>query len=186
MKKRKCMCMILILSSLCSCQRILLLHCPLAKLTTSTGTRMSGPVVVSHVPPRIGIRPSEPRTSSHWQFQDYHQSSATSSSTSLPQDVLRSYEGAAGNCFEGIAGNCNWESRNANTRKHFSQLRFGTSSESGIQEAKYLQSLHHKTEIVKSASSRNIHHATSSKSTDTLMQNTESLRSSQLKASHRR
>ena len=151
MKKRKCMCMIFTLSSLCSCPKILQLHCSLAKLTKSTGT-MSGPVVVSNVPPKMGIRPSEPRTSSHWQFQDYHQSAATSSSTSPPQDVLRSYEAAAGNCSEGIAGNCNSESRNANTCKHFSQLRFGTSSESGIQEAKYRQSHHHKTENVKSAS----------------------------------
>ena len=49
MKKRKCMCLIFIFSSLCSCSRILLPYCPLENFVKSTVTRLSGAVVVSHV-----------------------------------------------------------------------------------------------------------------------------------------
>ena len=74
MKKRKCMCMIFIFSSFCSCSRILLPYCPLATFAKSTVTLMSGPAVVSQVWPKMGNRRfAEQRTSSHCQFQEYHQ-----------------------------------------------------------------------------------------------------------------
>ena len=44
MKKRKCISMIFILSSVCSCSRPC---CPLANFAKSTVTRTSGPVVVT-------------------------------------------------------------------------------------------------------------------------------------------
>ena len=74
MKKRKCMCMLFIFSSLCSCSRTLLPCCPLASFAKSTVKLLSGPVVASHVSPKkTGSKPSaQPRTSFLWYFQGYH------------------------------------------------------------------------------------------------------------------
>ena len=126
MKKFKFRCMIFMFSSLC----ILLPCCPLASSAKSTETLMSGPVVVSHVWPKMGIRPSiEPRTSSHWWVQDYHRGppqlhprhrfrSASSHLISLPQELSvslepankRSIEEATEDCTNKVTGNCKGES----------------------------------------------------------------------------
>ena len=162
MNKHRSLCMIFIFPSLCSCSRILLPYCPLANFAENTVTLMCGPVVVSHVWPKMGIRPSaEPENIVVLVVPWLSSSSTTASSSTVPpQDLsislypanMRSNEGATANCSERVAGNCRRrryskmagglrreprDRRSTCTRRDFSWLRSGTSCRCGITEAHY-------------------------------------------------
>ena len=159
MKKHKCMCMIFIFSSLRSCSKILLCIVPWQTPCKEHGYTYEWP---SGREPRLtknGKQTSaEPRTSSPWQFQDYHHA--------LPQlhprhrlrrislfrwiqeicEVTKGLrETAARSCgelqqgwYSRVAGGLHRElrdRRSTSTRWNFSWLRFGTSHKSGITEA---------------------------------------------------
>ena len=121
MKKRKCMCMIFIFSSLCSRSRTLLPYCLLSSFAKSTVTLTSGPAVAICVYFKKGKQTFR-KTENFVPLEGpglLSGSTTTSSSTSPPEGLSLSsdptitlrHEVVAGNCSKEVAGNCSTDIR---------------------------------------------------------------------------